>query len=101
MPEISLVTVPVPLPDRVMDRILAFGPGAKIAVILISALMVTTQLPVPVHPPPLQPWKTKPDDALAVSVTALPAGKSKLQPDVAPVQERPGRLAAPSELLVT
>src|SRR5215468_1373536 len=45
--------------------------------------MTVVQVPVPEHPPPLQPAKTDPADAVAVSVTELPVGKeplSELQP---------------------
>jgi hypothetical protein len=44
----------------------------KVAVTPVAALSVTLQVPVPVHPPPLQPPKTEPDAALAVSVTRVP-----------------------------
>jgi len=36
--------------------------------------MTVVQVPVPAHPPPLQPANTDPADAVAVSVTVLPVG---------------------------
>src|SRR5262245_65876810 len=35
----------------------------KLAVTAVAALSVTTQVPVPVHPPPLQPVNVEPVDA--------------------------------------
>src|SRR4029453_4897187 len=40
--------------------------------------MTVVQVPVPAHPPPLQPAKTDPADAVAVNVTELPVGKGAL-----------------------
>ena len=45
----------------------------NVAVTLRAALIVTTQLPVPEHPLPLQPAKLLPEFAVAVSVTSVPA----------------------------
>ena len=41
--------------------------------------MTVLQVPVPLHPPPLQPANTDPADAVAVSVTELPVGNEALQ----------------------
>ena len=41
--------------------------------------MTVVQVPVPLHPPPLQPAKIDPADAVAVSVTELPVGNEALQ----------------------
>jgi hypothetical protein len=41
--------------------------------------MTVVQVPVPLHPPPLQPTKIEPDVAAAVSVTELPVGNEALQ----------------------
>jgi hypothetical protein len=40
--------------------------------------MTVVQVPVPLHPPPLQPANIDPDAAVAVSVTELPVGKEAL-----------------------
>ena len=44
----------------------------KVAVTVVSAASVTTHVPVPAQPPPLQPVKAEPGSALAVSVTVAP-----------------------------
>src|SRR5262245_42283227 len=44
----------------------------KVAVTVVAAFKVTTQVPVPVHPPPLQPVNVEPVDAEAVRVTTVP-----------------------------
>jgi hypothetical protein len=36
--------------------------------------MTVVQVPVPLHPPPLQPANIDPDAAVAVNVTVLPVG---------------------------
>jgi hypothetical protein len=100
MPDGLLVIEPVPLPVRVSDTNAVVGVGSNMAVTEISALSVTAHVPVPVHPPPLQPSKTEPGAALAVRATRLPAGKSNEQPLPLPMQTIPGRLAAPREELV-
>ena len=41
--------------------------------------MTVVQVPVPPHPPPLQPSKIEPDGAVAVNVTELPVGNEALQ----------------------
>jgi len=41
--------------------------------------MTTTQVPVPLHPLPLQPPKVDPADVVAVNVTVVPDAKLKLQ----------------------
>ena len=59
---------------------------------MAAAPGVTTQAPVPEHPPPLQPPKIEPEAALAVRVTPLPL--AKLPEQLAPQ-------AIPAGLLVT
>jgi hypothetical protein len=44
----------------------------KVAVTVVAAFTVTTQVPVPVQPPPLQPVKVDPPVGAAVKVTAVP-----------------------------
>jgi len=40
--------------------------------------MTVVHVPVPLHPPPLQPAKTDPAEGVAVSVTELPVGNGAL-----------------------
>ena len=54
----------------------------KVAVTVVAALRVTVQVPVPEHPPPVQPLKVEPATGAAVSVTAVPL--AKLAEHVAP-----------------
>lgn len=68
-PEGLLVTVPLPVPPLETVRV---KNAVKVAVTVVSALIVTVQVPVPLHPPPLQPEKTEPLAAVAVKVTELP-----------------------------
>ena len=44
-----------------------------------AALIVNVQVPVPLHPPPLQPAKDEPPVGVAVSVTCCPELKLALQ----------------------
>ena len=64
-----LVTVPRPVPDLLTFR--ATATMVNEAVTLCAAVMLTTQLPVPVHAP-LQPEKVLPVVGVAVSVTLAP-----------------------------
>jgi hypothetical protein len=64
-----LVTVPVPVPLLLMVSSRA---GAKVAVTFVAAFIVTTHVPVPLHPPPLQPVNTFEALGAAVSVTIVP-----------------------------
>src|SRR3989441_6267788 len=73
IPAGELVTVPLPVPAGVTVRVKVCG--EKVAVIVVAAETVTTQVPVPVQPPPLQPLKADPAAGAAVSVTAVPPGK--------------------------
>jgi hypothetical protein len=50
----------------------------NVAVTDLAALIVTTQLPVPLHAP-LQPVKVEVPSGAAVNVTSVPASKSALQ----------------------
>jgi hypothetical protein len=63
-----LVTVPLPVKPTVNRKVCA----AKVAVTVVAAVMLVVHVPVPLQPPPLQPWNTFPAAALAVSVTAVP-----------------------------
>lgn len=69
----ELVTVPVPVP--VLPTVKEYvGAGSNIAVTDCAPLIVTTQVPVPVHPPPLQPMNEEPAAGVADSVTAVADG---------------------------
>ena len=57
---------------------LAAPAGASKVAVAVAAVL-TTQLPVPVQPPPLQPVKVDPPSAVAVSVTVVLLKKFALQ----------------------
>ena len=63
------MTVPEPFPSKLTDTI---GDVLKVAVTIWFALSGTTQLPVPLQPPPDQPAKKEFAAATAVSVTLVP-----------------------------
>src|SRR5438093_12057311 len=67
------------------------GFGKKVAVTDWAALIVTTQIPVPLHPAPLQPLNTDPLAGVAVSVTGVPPANDALH--VAPQLIPTGLLA--------
>ena len=95
-----LVTVPVPAPLLVRFR-LNVETVLKVAVTARARVMLTTQVPVPEQPDPLQPANTVPTGAAAVSVTLvvlakrasqvdpqlIPAGLLVTVPDAAPVPD--------------
>ena len=87
MPDGLLLTAPEPLPD--FDTVSENCWMLKVAVTAVAALTATVQVPVPEQPPPLQPAKTDPDSALAVSVTAVPELKLAAQvvPQLIPAGE--------------
>jgi len=70
IPDGLLATVPVPVPALVTARVKACV--LNVAVTDLAAFIVTVQVPVPEHPPPLQPANTEPLAALAVRVTEVP-----------------------------
>jgi len=74
-----LVTVPEPVPAGVT---VSTKVGVKVAVTVVAAETVTAHVPVPLHPPPLQPVKAEPAAGRAVSVTVVPL--AKLAKQVAP-----------------
>src|SRR5205823_14797810 len=57
IPAGELVTVPLPVPALLTVR--ATVGRAKVAVTVVAAPRVTVQVPVPEHPPPLQPLKVE------------------------------------------
>jgi len=87
IPAGELVTVPLPVPAGVTVRVKVCG--EKVAVTVVAAETVTTQVPVPVQPPPLQPLKADPAAGAAVSVTAVPLVKlaEQVAPQVMPAGE--------------
>jgi hypothetical protein len=64
----------------------------KTAVTVLAELMLTTQVPVPLQPPPVQPLSVLPVAGAAISVTEVPLLKLEMQ--VAPQ-------SIPAGLLVT
>ena len=83
-PEGLLVTVPLPVPPLDTLRV---KNAVKLAVTVVSAVIVTVQLPVPLHPPPLQPVNVEPLAALAVKATEVLLAYACLQsePQLMPV----------------
>jgi hypothetical protein len=61
-------------------------------VTVVAAVIVTTQVLVPVHPPPLQPVNVEPVVGVAVNVIGVPLGK---------LAEQVGWQLMPAGLLVT
>src|SRR5437016_6583016 len=70
-----LATVPLPLPAFVTVRVYNC---VKLAFTDCAALIVTTQIPVPLHPAPLQPLNTDPLAGTAVNVTCVPLANEAL-----------------------
>ena len=69
MPVGELLTVPTPIPLLITVSVYC---GTKVAVTVVSAVMVTTHVPVPLHPPPDQPVNAMPAFGVAVNVTTVP-----------------------------
>ena len=67
------------------------GRQVKLGITEVAALSVTTQLPVPGQPPPIQPIKVETGCAAALSVTLVPAANALTQ--VAPQRIPDGMLA--------
>ena len=70
IPAGELVTVPVPVPDLV--TLSWWVMAEKSATTEAAAVIVTTQVPVPLQPEPLQPVKVELTSGVAVSVTVVP-----------------------------
>jgi len=68
----------------------------------VAALMVTVHVPVPVHPPALQPVNVEPAAGVAVRVTAVPLARvaEHVVPHAIPVGEL-DTVPAPAPDLVT
>ena len=67
MPVGALVTVPLPVPDLFTVR--SNDWTTKPAVTVVSAVSVTTQVPMPLQTPPVQPVNVEPAAGVAVRVT--------------------------------
>ena len=67
-----LITVPLPVPALVTLRVKDGTFSAKVAVTVLSLSIVTVQLPVPEHSPPLQPVKSDFASGEANKVTGAP-----------------------------
>src|SRR5262245_23485840 len=75
------VTVPLPEPSRVTERVNCVPPEVtpKRANTVVFAVRVRVQVPVPVQPPPVQPSKMEPVAGVAVRVTGVPLSKDAEQ----------------------
>jgi hypothetical protein len=71
----ALVTVPVPVPASATVKAKPLVFELKVAVTVVAAFNVTTQVPVPAQPPPLHPANVEPSAGLAVKVTCAPLAK--------------------------
>jgi hypothetical protein len=71
-----LVTVPVPVPERLTERAKS---GTNVAVTAVFALSVTLHVPMPEHGEPLQPAKEEPALATGVRVITVPESNSPEQ----------------------
>ena len=73
MPAGLLVTVPLPVPAFVIERVKVCGAcGLKVAVQVLLAFIVTIVTEPVVQPVPLQPAKVEPVAGVAVKVTEVP-----------------------------
>jgi hypothetical protein len=70
MPAGELLTLPPPVPALLTVR--PVDDALNVAVTVVVAVTFSVQVPVPAHPPPLQPAKVEPDAGVAVRVTAVP-----------------------------
>jgi len=76
IPALEDVTIPLPMPALVTVRVKT---REKVAVTVMSAFVVTVQVPVPEQPPPLQPMKTEPASRATPRVTEVPLSKDAEQ----------------------
>lgn len=65
------VTLPLPVPARTTLSVLVCS--VNVAETVVAAVIVTTQLLVPLHPPPDHPVNADPTADAAESVTTVPA----------------------------
>ena len=70
IPAGTLVTVPLPAPALLTVSVVVAR--ANVAVTVVAAVIVTVHVPVPPHPPPLQPVKIEPASGVAVRLTVVP-----------------------------
>jgi len=73
MPAGELVTLPLPRPVR--TTVTVTGAGAKAPFTIVADVSITTQVPVPEHPPPDQPVNTQPVAGVAEIETLVPDAK--------------------------
>jgi hypothetical protein len=95
------VTEPLPEPaPSVTESVYVLS--VKLAVTVVAAVIVTVHVPVPLHPPPLQPLKTEPVAGVAVSVTGVPwlTDCAQVAPQLIPVGDDV-TVPAPVPLLLT
>jgi hypothetical protein len=71
MPAGELVTVPLPVPALLIERVNVVVETLKVAVTAVAAFMVTVHVPVPAQAPD-QPAKVEPAAGEAVRVTVVP-----------------------------
>jgi len=69
MPAGELLTVPVPVPDRLTDTA---NTGTNVAVTAVFEFREMLHVPIPAQGDPLQPANTEPAAAIGVRVIAVP-----------------------------
>src|SRR5262249_51058912 len=82
--------VPDPLVDTLSSNSLGGDPSASNAAVTVCSVPpVRVQVPVPEHPPPLQPTKLEPGSGTAVRTTVCPAsnGAEHSEPQEIPAGE--------------
>ena len=67
----SVTVVGAPVSTGVGDPGLGAAVDVNVAVTFVSAFITTWHVPIPEHPPPLQPLNVDPDAGDAVSVTVV------------------------------
>src|SRR6202030_3463412 len=72
LPGVVVTVEELPCP---IAMVIGLFPLLNVAVTAVAAVTVTTQVPVPVQPPPLHPVNVEPSAADAVSVTCVPLAK--------------------------
>ena len=70
--------MPAPVPFLLTVTVNGAGAG-RLNVAVTVAVVDTTQVPVPLHPPPLHPANRDPALGVAVNVTVVPPGNRSLQ----------------------
>ena len=73
----------------------------NVAVTVVSAETVTVQLPVPLHPPPLQPAKVEPLAGVAVRVETVPGVTPETEQVAPQLMEPPVTVPVPVPVFPT